>query len=582
MEIHLGLSRDQPTFSSGKVQAGPPPADLPSPSKRTLGCKDRPERCLLSSSSEPGPKALPLSQSGKPSLGVPSRPFWPKCDAPTLPKSDGGVREEVEKKGGPSIHILGRHPNLGSHPKSPKSTSKDCGGGLNKLRFQNQPEKVPIGAKPNRLPLGIRLKFSRRKTPNLPTQVKGNKEGVRKVCDQNKHVKKTSGGHFGPSKGQSFGSPLSKGFYHPLGELSSRKRWSQLGLKTSFVPRNKRGAKSGETSDGKVGRETICLKTHKNFALGFERQRLGGINPHTGQFVQEYWREESYLHINVKEMKAAINTVQSLAKPNDKVLLCVDNQVIFYYLQKGGEEKPLQSTPTTILALVDGQKRGTPSQVGSFRKVSCRPPKSVVSRQGRLLLGCKSIQLHSKNFPTVYKFRNGSLCKPGQQKIASICGPVATLASKGLRCPQLQPRRDGGTLCKSPLVNHPKVFGKVETFPSSQSFDGRPLLGFHTFVAPINKNEGPPLPLPKSHSLPRDVQKLLGGANATPKVAPFLPDLFRKILEGKQISSEIIDDFISRNKSLKRYSSAFALLWNLLEGRGIPPLMLPRTKLCPL
>ena len=279
-------------------------------------------------------------------------------------------------------------------------------------------------------------------------------------------------------------------------------------------------------------------------------------------------------------MKAAINTVQSLAKANDKVLLCVDNQVIFYYLQKGGEKESLQQTPTAILALANGQKRGTPSKMGSFRKVSCRPTKQVVSRQGGLLLGCKIVQLHSTIFPTVYKFRNGSLCKPRQQKIVSICGQVATLASKGPRCPKLQLREYGGSLCQPPLVNHPKVFGKVETFPSSQSFDGRPLLGFHTMVAPINKNESPPHPLPKNHPLPRDVHKLLGGTNATPKVAPFLPDLFRKILEGKQISSDTINDFLGRNKSLKRYSSAFALLWSLLEGKGIPPQRQHPTKLC--
>ena len=65
----------------------------------------------------------------------------------------------------------------------------------------------------------------------------------------------------------------------------------------------------------------------------------GGIDPTSGKFVQEYWREKSYLHINVKEMAAAINTVQSLSKPNENVLLCVDNQVLFYYLQKGGGRK---------------------------------------------------------------------------------------------------------------------------------------------------------------------------------------------------------------------------------------------------
>jgi hypothetical protein len=61
-----------------------------------------------------------------------------------------------------------------------------------------------------------------------------------------------------------------------------------------------------------------------------------GLDLATGKFVQEFWRQEADLHINVKELKAALATVQSLAKPNTSVLLSVDNQVIFYYLKKSG------------------------------------------------------------------------------------------------------------------------------------------------------------------------------------------------------------------------------------------------------
>ena len=67
----------------------------------------------------------------------------------------------------------------------------------------------------------------------------------------------------------------------------------------------------------------------------------GGLDPRTGEKIQEFWREEKVLHINVKEMEAAINTVRSLAKPGETVQLCVDNQVIYYYLQKGGGRKIL-------------------------------------------------------------------------------------------------------------------------------------------------------------------------------------------------------------------------------------------------
>ena len=41
----------------------------------------------------------------------------------------------------------------------------------------------------------------------------------------------------------------------------------------------------------------------------------------------------------MKELEAAIATVQSLAKPKERVLLSVDNSVAFAYLTKGGGKK---------------------------------------------------------------------------------------------------------------------------------------------------------------------------------------------------------------------------------------------------
>ena len=48
--------------------------------------------------------------------------------------------------------------------------------------------------------------------------------------------------------------------------------------------------------------------------------------------------------------------------------------------------------------------------------------------------------------------------------------------------------------------------------------------------------------------------------------------MLRKILEGKQIQSETIADFLERKKSaLRRYSSSFRLLWRTLSSRGLHP-----------
>jgi len=61
-----------------------------------------------------------------------------------------------------------------------------------------------------------------------------------------------------------------------------------------------------------------------------------GIDLGNQNLVQDSWRDSAGLHINVKELTAAIHTIKSLARPQEKVLLCVDNSVAYHYLKKGG------------------------------------------------------------------------------------------------------------------------------------------------------------------------------------------------------------------------------------------------------
>ena len=124
---------------------------------------------------------------------------------------------------------------------------------------------------------------------------------------------------------------------------------------------------------------------------------------------------------------------------------------------------------------------------------------------------------------------------------------------------------------QTPLVRNSKVFGPASVIPPSPSFDGSPLLGFCHMVAPINKVEGTKGALSQGEPLPGDVHQLLGGENAPPSVAPALPDLLRQILEGRQIKASTINSFLTKNKSLKRYSSSFRLLWNVLVQGGVHP-----------
>jgi hypothetical protein len=67
-------------------------------------------------------------------------------------------------------------------------------------------------------------------------------------------------------------------------------------------------------------------------------QGWGALDLTSGAKLHEFWRSEKGLHINIKELKASISAVQSLAKPGETVFLTVDNQVAYSYLRKGGED----------------------------------------------------------------------------------------------------------------------------------------------------------------------------------------------------------------------------------------------------
>jgi hypothetical protein len=60
-----------------------------------------------------------------------------------------------------------------------------------------------------------------------------------------------------------------------------------------------------------------------------------GVNLTDGRQIQEFWRNRSSIHINIKELEAAIATVKSFAKEKETLLLSVDNKVAFHYLVRG-------------------------------------------------------------------------------------------------------------------------------------------------------------------------------------------------------------------------------------------------------
>ena len=84
------------------------------------------------------------------------------------------------------------------------------------------------------------------------------------------------------------------------------------------------------------GRPFLTTRLHRKMAADSSAWAWGGIDLTSGHCLQEFWRSQAGLHINVKEVLAAIHTVKSFAKKNEKVFLLVDNTTTFWYLKKQG------------------------------------------------------------------------------------------------------------------------------------------------------------------------------------------------------------------------------------------------------
>ena len=128
---------------------------------------------------------------------------------------------------------------------------------------------------------------------------------------------------------------------------------------------------------------------------------------------------------------------------------------------------------------------------------------------------------------------------------------------------------------KPPLDPNCKLASQIERQPPPPLFNGVPLLGFRTLVAPINKvgftkNTGP-----CDTPLSRNVHKLSTSIYASAKMAPSLGFVIRSILEKQQISPQNIENYLEKVTSISRYDSAFRLLWAILAQGGGTPLPLP-------
>ncbi len=169
-----------------------------------------------------------------------------------------------------------------------------------------------------------------------PREIKDNKKGTGNNSVQNKNELQKDGFHSGgptilPSRHAFFKSlhrfnvKICKGTHH---------LWVGSG---KADPPPKKGSGSGQRLVAKLERKIFSRKNpRKTITLRLLGMGLGGLDINTGQQVQEFWRDQGGLHINVKELTAAISTQKKLRKTTRKNLHFSGQHSCLHIFKKGG------------------------------------------------------------------------------------------------------------------------------------------------------------------------------------------------------------------------------------------------------
>ena len=184
--------------------------------------------------------------------------------------------------------------------------------------------------------LGMLLDFATGKV-EVPPKVENYTEGTWKVAKGILSHLQKSGQHFGPSQ-ELFGGPSFLMLVtDQLLDFTSLNRQGGWTNDCSFR-RNSRHKSENWKHTCTLGLEEIFQKELKGICTPTALSWPGGAGHVYGKIGAEFWREKKTLHINYKELEAAVATIKSLANPGEVVELCVDNTVAYSYL-KNGEER---------------------------------------------------------------------------------------------------------------------------------------------------------------------------------------------------------------------------------------------------
>ena len=490
-----------------------------------------------------------------------------------MDSSHESASEKVEKVGYPGLDLPGRHSHSLQKQDIVGETSEVHLARSGRSRDGGQPAKVSFGTFTGNPSSRVYHQLQRRKVGDPKGKNKASQKGIGKNSHLPKHDLQKNGSHFGNCQKFSDSSPIFEGFFRPNGAMCETGKPGGLGFPfTGPLNLATRGQET-QNSNSRMARKAVSRQgSHKGTPFRCLKLGLGGLDSTSGKQVQEFWREYKCLHINVKEIKAAVHTVQALAKQGEMVHLNVDNSVCWAYLRKGGgrlshlnallrpffnwcQEKQVQLKVSLV-----------PSKLMQADKLSRTPlDKGDYTLDRNIFL-----QIQAK-FANNCKARSRLFCLTRKQAVAPFHLKVATLWGGSSGCLTNKLGNLPTNLCKPTVELGGSLATKVTGATSFKMSDGGSKMGWVQLVAPTSKTALHFSTCYLNPSKVGAVSELPGREDATIKMAPSLCSALREILERKQVPFEGYSHHLTKLAQNNQYNHAFKVLWALAQKQHLNP-----------
>ena len=559
-------------FSPFSFQAGPLAKHFSLHEKGSVGSKGRFEGCLLSFRPSPLITRQSENAGGRGTLGVQGSLFWHKHFTPKVYATHEGVGKNLEKPRNPMFCLPGRYLGFGKHPQCGETSHSHHGGNLVVGRVQDKRSQVSFDTHTESSTLGVCAEFEFGGVGDTLPQDEGFEERNGEIVNKDKDVLQKAGCNFGDHS-QQFGSrPILKGLHRPTGVVCQSAQPIWLGSSSAHSIGNEGAIARNKRFAGQLAWQKICHPSSKGNSHRQLHMGLGRIGHHFWKICPGFLEGKKFPPHKLERI-ASSNFFS--AEFGQKRGTCPPECGQFSGLQlfsKRGRQDTQSKCFTQAISKMVHKKSGTfVCAMGSFQRNEGRQFVKMGNGQGGLHLTPGSIQCAPLPFLSLDYSFGGHVCKPRECKIHKVCDKVASFSGSGSGCIEMSTKPIFSGLCQSPLVHHsPMATSSQGESPFNMPSD-LSKMGFQHMVAPINKNENSTHTLFGNRASGWHVSKLPRHLDAKAKMAPFLCDALRKVLQDQQMSPEAIENYIGKIGSMGRYNKPFQVIWAMLVEKGISP-----------